>query len=44
MKVLKSVMKGRTYQAKSRDQPDTELIYVFHVTADAISYWDSTVY
>ena len=42
MKVMKSVMK--TYQTKSRDQSDTEMINVFHVTADAISYCDSTVY
>ena len=39
MKVLKSVMKGPT-----RQRSDTNPINVFHVNADAISYWDSTVY
>ena len=44
MKVLKSVIDEGTFQRKSRDRPDTNPINVFHVNADAISYWDSTVY
>ena len=44
MKVLESVIDEGTYQRKSRDRPDTNLINVFHANADAISYWDSTVY
>ena len=39
IKVLKSVMKGPTSQRVEIDQ-----IYVYDVTANAISYWDSTVY
>ena len=44
MKVLKSVIDEGTYQRKSRDRPDTNLINVFNVNADAISFWDSDVY
>ena len=39
IKVLKRVIKGPTSQRVERDQ-----IYVYDVTADPISYWDSTVY
>ena len=44
MKVLKGVIDEGTYQRKRRDRPDPNLINVFHVNADAISYWDNTVY
>ena len=39
MKVLKSVIDEGTYQRKSRDRPETNLINVFHANADAISYF-----